>query len=84
MSLRKPNRKLIIRNYTDLPDLYVLEKVYYVVQNGQISETSKGKQYCFTSLFKDYIVVSVHKSGPNTETFYIYKDNDNLRVDDNN
>lgn len=66
--------KLIIRNYTDLSDLEILNRVMSVVQNGKISTTSRGPQYCFISLFKDNIVVGVSKSKTGTETFYVYKE----------
>lgn len=51
------NNKLIIYNETSLPDHIILHYIQKVVQAGLISETSKGKQYCFvTRINNDYIV----------------------------
>jgi hypothetical protein len=69
--------KLIIRNYTDLSDSKVLSLVLGVVEEGRVSETGKGKQYCFHTTFLvegDKIEVSVHKNSELTETFYVYKE----------
>ena len=73
--------KLIIRNYTKLSDLEVLTYIITVVNEGKISETSKGPQYCFHTTFKDNIGVSVVKSGKETETFYVFKEGDRIRDD---
>ena len=49
--------KLIIHNYTDLEDYEALYYIQQVIQTGLISETSKGKQYCFaTRINQDYII----------------------------
>lgn len=77
--MKQPVNKLIVRNYTDLNDLEILSYVMTVMKAGKISETNKGPQYCFHTSFKDGIEVSVHKSGINTETFYVYKEGDRLR-----
>ena len=43
------SNKLIIHNYTDLEDYEALCYIQQVIQTGLISETSKGKQYCFAT-----------------------------------
>lgn len=73
-TIKEPNNKIIIRNYTDLSDLIVLELVAQVVTKGKVSVTSKGEQYCFHTTFNNIIGVSVVKSGKDTNTFYVYKE----------
>lgn len=63
------NNKLIIHNYTSLPDYIVLHYIQKVVQTGLISETSKGKQYCFATRINDNYVVTCDK----TNTGYRFK-----------
>lgn len=66
--------KLIIHNYTDLEDYEALYYIQQVIQTGLISETSKGKQYCFaTRINQNYIVICDKlKTG---YTFKIVKEN---------
>jgi len=54
--------KLIIENRTGLPILEVIEYVLEVIDKGKISETSKGEQYCFMSMYKDGIIVYAEKN----------------------
>ena len=54
--------KLIIENQTDLSLLEILGYVGHVVSMGKISETSKGKQYCFLTTYKGDIVVFADKN----------------------
>lgn len=37
-------------------------KVAMVIQGGLVSETSKGKQYCFATVFRDGICVTAFKT----------------------
>lgn len=43
--------KLIIENRTEMVDDEALVYVREVIRQGKISETSKGKQYCFVTTF---------------------------------
>lgn len=62
--------KIIIHNYNEeLSDTDVLARVYKVMQEGLISETRKGKQYCFITRFNDGNVVGCNK----TKTGYSFK-----------
>lgn len=65
--------KIIIHNYTDLPHYIVLNKVNAVIQNGKISETKHGKQYCFVTMFNDNYTVTCTRFR-NTYTFKVYKE----------
>lgn len=49
--------KLIIDNRTKLSDEQALLRVVQVVNEGKISKTSKGVQYCFEVTFKDGMAV---------------------------
>ena len=66
--------KIIIHNYSDLEDTKLVYYVLSVINNGQISETSKGKQYCFVTTFKDGITISSGRRN-NTYTFYVERRN---------
>ena len=75
---RKFNSKLIIHNETELDDLTVLKYIERVVEKGKVSETSKGKQYCFVTIYEKpngekYTIVT-DKNKQNTYTFWIYKE----------
>lgn len=62
--------KIIIHNYNkELSDIEALAKVYKVMEEGLVSETSKGKQYCFITKFNDGNVVGCDK----TKTGYSFK-----------
>ena len=54
--------KFIIENNTELSDLETLDLIKKVVGMGKISETSKGKQYCFLAVieydFKKYRITA--------------------------
>jgi hypothetical protein len=54
--------KLIIENRSDLSMEEALDKVKHVVNVGRISETSKGKQYCFVITWPDGIYVCADKN----------------------
>ena len=66
----KLNDKIIIHNYTNLSDFKVLKMVSDVVNEGKISKTNQGEQYCFASTFKNGVVVSSTRRN-NTYTFYV-------------
>ena len=56
------SEKLIIENRTKLPMKEVLGYVKVVVEQGKISKTSKGEQYCFVTCFHDSITVYAEKN----------------------
>lgn len=62
--------KIIIHNYTDLPDNEVLLYIGVVLGQGKISKTKQGEQYCFVTTFKSGIVISSGRKN-NTYTFYV-------------
>lgn len=62
--------KIIIHNYTDLPDYTVLEYIQEVMLQGKISERNGLKQYCFVTTFKNEITVCSERRN-NTYTFTI-------------
>ena len=63
--------KIIINNEVSdiLTDAEALYKVYNVIKEGLVSETKKGKQYCFVTKYSDgYTVIS-----DKTKTGYSFK-----------
>jgi len=54
--------KLIIENHTDKPMALVLYYIGLIMSQGRISKTSKGKQYCFHTSFKNGVEVSAFKN----------------------
>lgn len=69
MKNKKIKSKLIIHNYSDFNDYSVMNYISTVISRGKISETSKGKQYCFVSQFPGNVFVS---SGRNKDTYTFY------------
>jgi len=63
------NNKIIINKNSIITDAEALYKVFQVIGEGLVSETSKGKQYCFATKFKDGYVVTCNK----TKTGYSFK-----------
>lgn len=68
------SRKLIV-NITDdeITDEEAFKKVLKVIQNGKISKTSLGEQYCFVTAFDSGVAVGVRKNKA-SESFYVGKD----------
>jgi len=55
--------KIIIENHIEeMPMIQVLEHISFVINQGKISETGAGKQYCFVNVFKNGVVVSAFKN----------------------
>jgi len=54
--------KLIIENRTEFPIEDLMGHIAAVISQGKISETSKGKQYCFVSKFENDIIVYADKN----------------------
>lgn len=64
--------KIIIHNYTDLPDYTVLAYIQDVILQGKISKRNNLEQYCFVTTFKGGITVCSGRRN-NTYTFTIEK-----------
>lgn len=67
--------KRIIINIENENETTIEESLKYalrVIQKGKISETKKGKQFCFHTIFNNKIHVSVTKRKSGTETFNIF------------
>jgi len=69
------SEKLIIENRTELPMKEVLSYVKKVVEKGKISKTSKGKQYCFVTVFRDGIIVYADKNKKSDRLIVIKENN---------
>lgn len=65
-------RKIIMHNETDLDDVTVLRYILKVCEEGEISETGNGKQYCLATVFKSGIAVECQKR-KNTYTFKVLR-----------
>jgi hypothetical protein len=63
------NNKIIINKDSITTDAEAMYKVYQVIAEGLVSETSKGKQYCFATRFNDGYVVTCDK----TKTGYSFR-----------
>lgn len=50
--------KIIIENRTDIPMELILPKIGEIISEGRVSETSKGKQYCFATRWPDGLTIS--------------------------
>ncbi|MCP3680299.1 MAG: hypothetical protein GY782_08640 [Gammaproteobacteria bacterium] len=67
-------QKIIIDNRADdIPMCDALLRVAHVVGQGRISETSKGKQYCFITTWTDGTIVYADKN-KNSDRFVITKE----------
>jgi len=64
-----------IRDKSDITNEDALKYALHVVKRGKVSETAKGKQYCFHTVFNNTVHVSVTKQKSGTETFNIYSHN---------
>ena len=71
--------KIIIHNYekNTLTDAEALYRIYKVIGEGLVSETRKGKQYCFVTRFHDDYVVTCDKTKTGY-TFKIVKENNEI------
>ena len=66
--------KIIIHNQTELSDVDAIQHVLYVIGKGKVSETKRGKQYCFATVFTSGIVVTCNRLGGETYTFHVKKE----------
>lgn len=64
--------KLIINIDDDIEPDEACYKVAMVIQGGLVSKTSKGKQYCFGTRFKDGVMVAATKIKTG-HSFRVYK-----------
>lgn len=63
--------KFIIYNKTELSDEEAMERVLMAIQEGKISQTKRGKQYCPVTTFKSGEVVICNKLREETYTFRV-------------
>ncbi len=63
--------KFIIYNKTELSDEEAMKRVLMVIQEGKISQTKRGKQYCLATTFKSGEVVICNKLREETYTFRV-------------
>jgi len=71
--------KIIIENHIEeMPMSQVLEYISFVINQGKISETGAGKQYCFVNVFKNGVVVSAFKN-KKSDRFVVHKEVERMR-----
>ena len=66
-------KRLILNIDDNMTEEAALWYALQVAKGGKVSETSKGKQFCFHTVFGGSRHVSVTKSKTGTETFNIWK-----------
>ena len=67
--------KIIIKNDTDLADDMIMNYVSRVIDEGQVSTGTHGKQYCFLTTFGKPVkyAISCTKRKSGTQTFRVYE-----------
>lgn len=66
--------KIIIHNDDEsIGDYEAVSFVRAVISEGKVSETSRGKQYCFATRFKSNVVVTSNKTRE-TYTFWVERE----------
>ncbi len=65
--------KIIVHNRTDMPMEEAMVYVLHVIRGGRVSETSKGKQYCFCTTWKDGIIVWATRN-QHSDSFSVWKE----------
>ena len=65
--------KIIIKNETSLSDAAILSHVIDVIEEGRVSKTSKGKQYCFVTAFGGGPTIYADRTESGTDIFTIKK-----------
>jgi len=72
--LRRRNMsKIIIDNRTDMPIQNAMRYVKHVIDEGKISETAKGKQYCFVTIWNDGVGVYSVKNKQSDKFIVFYE-----------
>jgi len=66
--------KLIIDNRTNITILKAIEYCKAVIKQGKISETKRGKQYCFATSFGDDGIVVVATKNKKSDRLIIIED----------
>jgi len=66
--------KIIIENRSNVSWGIVLRLVAQVIDDGRISETSKGKQYCFATHFKRFGVYVYADKNKKSDRFVITRE----------
>ena len=67
----QPMKRLILNIDENVPDMQAMAATMAIMQEGKISKTSKGDQYCFHSITNSGVEISVTKQKSGTETFFI-------------
>ena len=65
--------KIIIHNYTELPDRIIIQNISNIIDYGKISNSKYGKTYCLLSKTTGGILISCDRRN-NTYTFKIFKE----------
>ena len=66
-------KRLILNIDENVPDMQAMAATMAIMQEGKISKTSNGDQYCFHSITNSGVEISVTKQKSGTETFFIRK-----------
>ena len=67
--------KFIIYNNDDsIGDYEAVNFIRAVISEGKVSQTSRGKQYCFETRFKSGVVVTCNKLREDTFTFRVERE----------
>ncbi len=67
--------KFIIYNNDDsIEDYEAVSFIRAVISEGKVSETKRGKQYCFATRFKNGVVVTCNKLREDTFTFRVKRE----------
>lgn len=65
---------IIYNNYDSIGDYEAVSFIRAVISEGKVSETSRGKQYCFATRFKNGVVVTCDKLREDTFTFRVKRE----------
>lgn len=71
----KVMEKLIIKNYSDLSSLQVMEIVTSVIDEGKVSGMESKKQYCYITTFSEVYQVHCKKNINDSFTFTVTQKN---------
>ena len=65
---------IIYNNDESIGDYEAVSFIRAVISEGKVSETSRGKQYCFATRFKSGVVVTCNKLREDTFTFRVKRE----------
>ena len=66
-------KRLILNIDDNVTDIAAIAATMAIVQEGKISKTANGDQYCFHSITNSGVEISITKRKSGTETFFIRK-----------